>query len=456
MVTEASEAKPIGRAVDSIVLSSGLARLVVTVTGPVTALLILRFLSLEEQGYWYTFLGLIVIVNYAELGMGQVIMQFAAHEWGVKDSSGGVRSDNWNRLKSIFRTTLLVGLLTATAELLLALAIGYVVLSSRGKSALDVQWLAPWIFVSIVAPLNIILAFLNSFLEGCQMIVASNLRRSFQSLAQVIAVLVVFSAGGKLWALGAGQLASFLIGLVAIGLTKGLFVKEMLTGFRRNTQVSWRREIWPLQWRYAAGWATGPLTYGLFNPLIFALAGPEAAGRFGFTFSIVSMLSAYSQMWTASRAAVFTRLNGGRRWSELKSLFERSVKHSVVTYGLAVGCLIVGLYIVNQRFPAVASRLLDPLSTLLLVAGGGFALLTFFITYFVRSFKEEPFVRMAWINAVLVVILLPSGIIWFHARGASVAYVISQALVFPIAWRIYTKYRKRMQFNLDQTQLGTV
>jgi O-antigen/teichoic acid export membrane protein len=160
-------------------------------------------------------------------------------------------------------------------------------------------------------------------------------------------------------------------------------------------------------------------------------------------------------MWTASRAAVFTRLNGGRRWSELKSLFDRSVKHSVVTYAVAVAGLIAGQYIVNDRYPSVASRLLDPLSTLLLVAGGGFALLSFFIAYFVRSFKEEPFVRMAWINAVLVVILLPAGILWFHTRGASAAYVVSQALVFPFAWQIYTKYRKRMQSNLDKAQLGT-
>lgn len=455
MVTEASEAKPMGRAVDSIVLSSGLARLVVTVTGPATALLILRFLSLEEQGYWYTFLGLIVMVNYAELGMGQVIMQFAAYEWGeLKDGSGAVRYANWTRLKSIFRSTILFGLLTATAELMLALAIGYLVLSSRANRV-DVHWLGPWVFVAVVAPLNIVLAFLNSFLEGCQMIAASNLRRSSQSVAQVMAVLVIFSLGGKLWALGAGQFASFLVGVSAIGLNHGHFVKEMLNGFGSNTRVSWRAEIWPLQWRYAASWAAGPLTYGLFNPLIFALAGPEAAGRFGFTFSIISVLSAYSQMWTASRAAVFTRLNAGKRWSELKSLFERSVKYSVVTYAVAVTGLLIGLYVINHRSPSIASRLLDTMSTVLLLIGCGFALMTFFISYFVRSFKEEPFVGMAWINAVLVLILLPAGILLFQTRGASVAYLVSQSMVFPVAWQIYTRYRKRMQFHLDQAQLGT-
>lgn len=456
MVTKVSDANLSTKAVDSIVLSSGLARLVVTITAPVTALLILRFLSLEEQGYWYTFLGLVVLVNYAELGMGQVIMQFAAYEWGaLQDKSSPASPDHWNRLKSVFRTALLFGGLTAAVELMLALSIGYLVLSSRASATVEVQWLGPWILVAVVAPLNITLAFLNSFLEGCQMIAASNLRRCYQSIAQVIAVLVVFSMGGRLWALGAGQLASFLVGLSAIVMSHRQFVKELLAGFGGNRQVSWRAEIWPLQWRYAASWSAGLLTYGLFNPLIFALAGPEAAGRFGFTYSIASILSTYSQLWITSRAAVFMRLNAGNRWRELRFLFQRSVKHSVVTYLVAVAGMVVGLYVIHYSLPTIASRLLDPVSTILLMIGGAFGLMILFITYFVRSFKEEPFIGMTWINAFMVVTLLPAGILLLGTRGAAIAYMTSQSMLFPFAWRIYTRYRKRIQLQIDQSQLNT-
>src|SRR5215813_4911357 len=98
--------------VDPVVLSSGAARLVATIASPITAVLILRFLSLSEQGYWYTFLGLVTIVNYAELGMGQVILQFAAYEWG-EFSNAGLESKTENRLKSIFRIALLFAGLTA-------------------------------------------------------------------------------------------------------------------------------------------------------------------------------------------------------------------------------------------------------------------------------------------------------------------------------------------------------
>jgi len=432
--------------VDPIVLSSGTARLVSTIASPITALLIIRFLSLTEQGYWYTFLGLVTIVNYAELGMGQVIIQFAAYEWNeFSITHERLESETLGRLKSIFRIALLFGGLTALFALLIALPLGYFIMAGSNITGPQINWLGPWVLVALVAPLNLALVFVNAFLEGCQMIVAANMRRGAQAAAQVVAVFLVFTLGGKLWALGAGQLASFAAGGLWIILTQGAFLRSLLTGFFHNKQVSWRFEMWPLQWRYAVTWAAGPLVYGLFNPLIFSLAGSEAAGRFGFTFAIVGMLLAYSQIWIASRVAVFAKLNAGKRWQQLNSLFKRSAKNTLATYVLGVVVLLVGLYVISQNYPSLAVRLLDPVSSLLLALGSGLSLIIFIIGYFVRSFKEEPFVRMAWINAALVVTLAPAGIFFFQTRGASAAYLLSQSIVIPIAWQIYRKYRDRIK-----------
>ena len=435
------------RTVDPIVLSSGAARVVASVTAPATALLILHFLSLTEQGYWYTCLGLVTLVNYAELGMGQVVLQFAAHERGkLHHADGSIDLHREQRLKSIFRTTLVLGGLTALVEFAIALPLGYFILSGRDSGA-EVRWLGPWIMLAIAAPMNIALAFVNSFLEGCQMIVASNLRRGTQSVAQVAAVALVFACGGRLWAIGAGQIAAFLAGSVLILTGQSSFIKEMLAGFSNNRAVPWRAEIWPLQWRYAASWATGPLTFGLLNPLIFILAGAEDAGRFGFTYAVVGVIAAYAQVWTASRIAVFTQLNAAAKWNELKSLFARSARLALVTYLLGAAAMMAGLLFVGVRFPALAGRFLDPLSALLLLGATGLALAFFSITYFVRSFKEEPFVKLAWINAGLMVALVPVGIWGFRTLGASAAFLAVQAAVLPLAFGIYRRYSRRLVEN---------
>ena len=181
MIAKISKDQWLWRTVDPVVLSSGVTRVVSSVTSPATALLILHFLSLAEQGYWYTFLGLITIVNYAELGMGQVVLQFAAYERGrLHRTDGSLDAHHEQRLKSIFRTMLIFGGMAAMAEFALALPLGYFILSRQTHGG-SVQWLGPWMLVAIAAPLNILLAFVNAFLEGCQMIVSANLRRAMQA-----------------------------------------------------------------------------------------------------------------------------------------------------------------------------------------------------------------------------------------------------------------------------------
>jgi hypothetical protein len=167
------------------------------------------------------------------------------------------------------------------------------------------------------------------------------------------------------------------------------------------------------------------------------------------------MLSSYSQIWIASRVAVFAKLNAGKRWHELKRLFYRSAKNSVVTYAFGIAVLLAGLYVINQNYPSLSVRLLDPVSSLLLAMGSGLTLINFIICYFVRSFKEEPFVRMAWINAALVLILAPLGVFLFNTRGASAAYLLSQLIVMPIGWQIYRKYSERMNFGINPSQAET-
>ena len=441
MIASTAAIKKWSSIVDPIVVSSGVARLVATVTGPLTALMVVHFLSLTEQGYWFTFLSIIALANYAELGMGQVILQFAAYEVGGSVTGD---ADDKGRLKSILRITLLFGGLLSLLQCLIAMAVGYAILSTRAGSGQSAEWLGPWLLACTVAPLTLALAFLNSFLEGCQLIVSSNLRRALQAIVQVVVTFFVFNSGGKLWALGAGLGAGFAAGTVYVLLAHGRFIRGLLAGFTKNTQVSWRTEVWPLQWRYAATWVTGLFSFGLFNPVIFSLIGPEAAGQFGFTMSVTGFLLAYSQIWLASRMAVFTKLNAGAKWAELKPLYGRSVKYSIVTYLLGSLGVVAAIYVINVEFPLLAVRFLEPLSAVIILAAGGVSLSIFCISYFVRSFKEEPFIKMAWVTAGLVMILLPAGALLFQTRGASAAYFISQLAVLPMGVKIYNRYRKRI------------
>ena len=49
--------------------------------GLVTAFLIVKHFSPAVQGYYYTFASLLALQVFVELGLGTVLVQFAAHEW---------------------------------------------------------------------------------------------------------------------------------------------------------------------------------------------------------------------------------------------------------------------------------------------------------------------------------------------------------------------------------------
>src|SRR5947208_16654351 len=58
-------------------------------SGPITAIIIAYSVSSVVQGYYYTFAGLVTLQVFLELGFAQVIVQFAAYEWGFLE----LRSD---------------------------------------------------------------------------------------------------------------------------------------------------------------------------------------------------------------------------------------------------------------------------------------------------------------------------------------------------------------------------
>ncbi len=45
--------------------------------------------------------------------------------------------------------------------------------------------------------------------------------------------------------------------------------------------ISWRREVWPFQWKIAVSWLCDYFIFQLFTPVLFAFRGPVEAGQDG-------------------------------------------------------------------------------------------------------------------------------------------------------------------------------
>ena len=67
--------------VDRAVVFALLTRVWQVIAGPITVLIMTRFITPEVQGFYYTFAGLLALQSFVELGLYNVIISVASHEW---------------------------------------------------------------------------------------------------------------------------------------------------------------------------------------------------------------------------------------------------------------------------------------------------------------------------------------------------------------------------------------
>src|SRR6202051_984773 len=148
-----------------------LARFWGSAAGLVTLLLIARFLSPGEQGYYYTFGSLVAMQMIFELGFSYVILQLASHERAGLSISADyeIAGDAiaHARLASVLQKSVRWYSVAAVLMAATLLPVGFHFFSTHQHAGPTVFWRLPWCFAALMAALNFQIDPFLSFLEGC-------------------------------------------------------------------------------------------------------------------------------------------------------------------------------------------------------------------------------------------------------------------------------------------------
>lgn len=411
--------------------------------GPISAILIASRFSEDIQGYYYTFGSILALQSFAELGMGVAITQFASHEWAHLRlcANGEIEGDPaaMSRLSSLARLSVkwyvFMGIGVAVA-----LAIVGTIFFSRGPSH-GVHWVLPWLALCALTGVTLFLACIWSLLEGCNQVTNVYLYRLLQS---VIGSIVIWSAvlmNGELWASPLMMLAGILYAVFFLRKRYSTFLRALLHLPEGGPRVSWKDDILPFQWRIALSWICGYFIFSLFTPVLFHYHGPALAGQMGMTWSVVSVLSSVGAAWVSPRVPQFGMLISQRRFAELDRLFWRLTM--IVSAVAAAGALaIFGLVLVlNHYHLKLASRLLPPLPTALLLCGTVLYTASGAIPAYLRAHKREPLVPIS----VLLGLLVGSGT-WYLGKnygavGVAAGNLGSYVIVVPLMVMVWQRCR---------------
>jgi O-antigen/teichoic acid export membrane protein len=419
--------------VDRAVLFAILARIWGVAAGPVTALLIATKFTPASQGYYYTFVSLLGLQIFAELGLGTVIIQFASHEWSKLglDERGRIVGDtsSLSRLVSLAQVAS-KWYLVASIMVTLGLGIGGYIFFSQSLNT-TVVWKMPWFTLCLLTGITLSLVPIWSLLEGCNQVSKVYFYRFFQGLCTSVSIWFAILLGANLWTASISSLVGLLYAGTFIRRNYWEFLKNLLSTHPTGPRLHWRLEILPMQWRIALSWISGYFAFSLFTPVLFQYQGPEVAGQMGMTWSLVVAIGAISSSFLFPKVPRFGILIAQQKYKELDRIFWRITKIIAGITSLLAITIWFLVYILYKLDHPFATRILPPLPTGLFLLAQVIQTISFPISSYLRAHKKEPLLFLSVIFACLSAL---SALIlgrYFSSIGIAAGYLLANIIIFP-------------------------
>ncbi|MEH3158262.1 MAG: hypothetical protein PGN08_04610 [Sphingomonas taxi] len=413
--------------------------------------LILRFMTPEEQGYYYTFSAILAAQILIDLGMGVVATQFASHcmahlSWGRHSRLTGEEAAK-ARLRSLVNIMVRWYGIAAIVIIVVLGPAGYLFFS-KSNLVSPVHWQIPWAWLILAAACNIITQPLLAILEGCNRVEEVARLRLVQNIAGSITAWVTLLAGGGLLALPAWN--SMLAIFAGLYLLKGhgTFLRDMLLVRNDAEQgVDWKTEIWPLQWRIAVSWISGYFIYQLFVPVLFRAQGPVEAGKMGLSLAVANALLALPLAWLNTKSPGFGALIARRDHAQLDSIFSHTLRVTLALLVFGGVVLIAANQILQHGYPRIGSRFLPFAPFAMLICATIFNYITIAQATYLRAHKKEPFLVLSIVSGLAISLSTVTTAGKFGALGVMTGYLACVGII-GLGWGTYIFVTKRREYKM--------
>ncbi|PIT73914.1 hypothetical protein B9Z31_08600 [Limnohabitans sp. G3-2] len=427
-----------------------LARATQLVSGFVTLGLVAHFFDLSTQGYFFTFNSLIALQVFAEMGLSMVLIQFSAHEMAKLNWTEAGKVEGDKTAKARLRALLIFALgWFGVSGILLV-----VILIPAGEwffnravtvNILPANLLLHWNLLVFFVSGNLIVTAICNIIEGTGRVTEVAGVRFAQFIGGGFAAWIAIAQGVGLLALALQYGVMLVIGITYLLTYRRRFIWDLIRAKLPSHALAWRREILPFQWRIAVSWLSGYFVFQYTTPLLFSTHGPEAAGRMGMTMQVFSAISSICIIFVTARIPIFGRMVANRIQSELDILFRRSVVQSFAALVAALMLAMILLTIVHWHEFSISTRLL-PLGQSWILALACIGSHSIYVqSVYLRTHKQEPFMKLSVINGVLMAGLSTWFIPQAGTAGAVAVYTfVTLCISAPIGTWIYLKFRSKI------------
>ena len=432
--------------IDGAILYTSSARIIQAGGSIITLLLIAKFLSKEEQGFYYTFTSVLAIQIFFELGLSGILTQFVAHEMAHIELENNIFKGEQkyiSRLASIIHFSAKWYFIFALL-LIIALILGGGIFFYKNTQGVEhIQWQVPWLMVSIFGGLNLLISPIMAILQGMHKVKEIAKLSFIQQIIVMIVSWISLILGAKLYLVAINLMMNFFILLILYGLSGYLKLLYNLLKYKVIEKINYWKEIFPYQWKIALSWASGYFIFQALNPIVFSFYGAVVAGKLGMTITILNGILALVISWTSTKIPLWSSYIAKREYDELdKSVIYTIKKSTLVAFlGISGAIILIGglqyfnLNLGNRFLPIELAFILlmtIPINNVINIWSAS-----------LRSFKKEPFLFVALMVGLFSITEVYITAKFFSLTILIIGYFLVFALVsLPLNLYVYNKKKK--------------
>lgn len=402
-------------------------------TGPVTIMLVIRFLSEDETGIYYNFAPIIGIQAFFELGLLNVLISQSGHAFSAyrtaKQNGGDVETAA-GRLGDLIRASDRWFGVASILFAITAIAFGWYTFS---QSDTNVDWMYPLLAIAPLAAITVYVSPSLAILEGAEDRNLVYQVRFYQMLCGSLVVWAALSMGLGVWALviATGVQTAWSTYLVLVH-RRGFFKKFSAAGSDKS--FSWGRDVLPIQWRVAVAGLAFHVATQFLAVCIMTFHTSAESGRLGMTLSITSAIQMLAMVWVQTKYPLISSLHGRGKREEAGLLWQRTAGISSVLLILAFGGLIAAVAILPWFNESWQSRFIQPWLIAVLGLGCLANHWTALQAFYVLARGQNPFMVAAVIGYSIT-----TAAVWIAGYFYSVPGVIG-GFTFGITFAVLPMY----------------
>lgn len=264
------------------------------IRGPVTIYFILNFLTLDQQGYWYSFINLSALTMLADLGFTSITLYFISHDFSLLQIrrtfivGDKIKKD---RLFAFIKYSIKIYGIIITIALIMLTIVGWFFFKKQPDYIFYL-----WFLYSIYGALSIFVALFQTILQGLNKMKEVFLNIFFSSSLTTFFICSLLVFKFELASLIIGSLLGLLITIIGLfNLNKNILVQI----FKSKTLYSYNffRETSSLQLKFAISFISSYIIGYVTVPAVFKYLGVEIAGQLGLTLMILTAFIGFANNW---------------------------------------------------------------------------------------------------------------------------------------------------------------